>query len=75
MFLSSISSVVPPSVGKGRGRGIENLDFSYLMYWRKQGRGIENWDFSIPFSYTGTTYTFSLTLGNYNGKSTPLSIL
>jgi len=40
------------SVGKGWGRGIENFDFSYLIYWRKQGRGIENWDFSIPFSYT-----------------------
>ena len=25
------------SVGKGRGRGIENFDFSYLIYWKKQG--------------------------------------
>jgi len=25
------------SVGKGWGRGIENFDFSYLIYWRKQG--------------------------------------
>ena len=32
------------SVGKGRGRGIENFDFSYLMYWKKQGGGIENWE-------------------------------
>jgi len=36
----------------GKGSGIENFDFSYLVYWKKQGRGIENWDFSIPFSYT-----------------------
>ena len=46
--------MVLSSVGKGRGRGIENFEFFYLMYWKKQGRGIENWDFSIPFSYTGT---------------------
>jgi len=44
------------SVGKGWGRGIENFDFFYLIYWRKQGRGIENWDFSIPFSYTGFNF-------------------
>jgi len=50
--LFTSNSVVQLSVGKGWGRGIENVDFFYLIYWRKQGRGIANWDFSIPFSYT-----------------------
>jgi len=48
--------MVLSSVGKGRGRGIENFEFFYLMYWKKQGRGIENWDFSIPFSYTDPSH-------------------